>query len=100
MSLAILHGYLEKIKTKERWLNLLYLVLNWYYLFMREHKKNNTAREAIQLVKKWLNNESSVTKQELRSAAYAAADAVAAADAYDIKKQINDKLINIINSIK
>ncbi len=74
-------------------------------------KMNNSKapREAIELVKKWLNNESSVTKQELRdaaaaaaaasAAAYAAADAYAAAYA-DIKKQINDKLIEIINSIK
>mgnify|MGYP003669435813 CR=1 FL=1 len=87
-------------------------------------------REAIALVRKWLNNESSVTKKELRAAAYAAADAAAYADAAaaayaaayasadaaaadaaaaanaaaaadaDIKKQINDKLIEIINSIE
>ena len=71
-------------------------------------------RETIELVKKWLNDESSVTKQELRDAAYAAAAAYAAYAAaaaayaaaaaayadYDIKKQINDKLIAIIDSIE
>ena len=99
-------------------------------------------REAIELVKKWLNNESSVTKQELRDTAYAAATSAyavaypnaayttyiaAAAAAYatyaasyvsaantvsaayiattyaaaaDFEKQINDKLIEIIDSIK
>ena len=35
-------------------------------------------REAIELVKKWLNNESSVAKQELRDTAYAAAAAAVA----------------------
>ena len=88
--------------------------------------ENKTPRKTLELVKKWLNNDKSVTRKELLAAAAdadaayaAAADAAAAAyadaayayaaDAADaaaayadanIKKQINNKLIEIINTLE
>ena len=78
---------------------------------------NKAPGEAIELVKKWLDDASSVTKCELSAAyaaaynatdaAFAATDATDAADAAfaaadaardSIKKQINAKLVDIVSS--